>query len=172
MSASVFDERCAQLENLILPRYDSLPSFGIYVDQLVSFVNDTVSFSYMPDEKPLTASMVNNYVKQGLLPKPNKKKYSQYHIAALIAICILKKIFSIHEIAQLIQIQMDAYQMGQAYDSFIDSLERCLAQVFFDKPSKRTGTASSNSDALLVERAVLTFSNKLYVQIKTALLTC
>ena len=54
-----------------------------------------------PDkEKGLTASMVNNYVKHGYLPKPDKKKYQRKQIARLIAITTLKSVFSIQEIAQ------------------------------------------------------------------------
>ena len=174
------------LPPLNLPRYDQLPSFGIYVDQLISFVNETVQFSYMPDEKALTASMVNNYVKQGVVPKPEKKKYSRNHIAYLIVVCILKKVFSIQEITSLITRQIKAHPTPGAYDSFIVALEKSLAEVFsqpsnlaevfsqpsnlaevFSQPSSHKKTKGDTPfDNLLMDRAVLTFSNKLFVQIK------
>lgn len=148
-----------------LPRYEQLPTFGLYVDQLVSFVNDTVDFSYMPDEKALTASMVNNYVKQGIVPKPENKRYSRNHIAYLIVVCILKKVFSIQEITELIQIQINAYPTYRAYDSFVASLEQSLAEVFTCDVTK-SGLSAQGADVQLVTHAVTSFSSKLYVQIK------
>jgi len=152
------------LHDLALPRYDSLPSFGIYVDQLVSFVNDTVGFFAMHDEKPLTASMVNNYVKQGVMPRPIKKKYGRNHLAYVIVICILKKVFSIQEINQLIQLQKSLYDSGPAYDAFADSLEKDLAQLFGSEAGVGSIDAESVSGELLVQRGVSTFSNKLFIQ--------
>ncbi|MCL2529561.1 MAG: DUF1836 domain-containing protein [Coriobacteriia bacterium] len=152
------------LHNLALPRYDSLPSFGIYVDQLVSFVNDTVGFFAMPDEKPVTAAMVNNYVKQGVMPRPIKKKYGRNHIAYVIVICILKKVFSIQEINQLIQLQKSLYDSGPAYDAFIESLEKDLAQLFGGVAGAGGKDAAPVDRELLVQRGVSTFSNKLFIQ--------
>lgn len=150
----------------VLPRYDNLPAFGVYVDQLISYVNDIVDFSYMPEEKPLTATMVNNYVKQGAVPKPEKKKYTRNHIACLIIICLLKKVFSIREITELIQIQIEAYPTELAYDSFISSLEVSLAEVFTGAGSNTPADRDDelNQETVLVESAVTTFCNKLFVQ--------
>ena len=53
------------------------------------------------DERGLTASMVNNYVKQGALPPPQKKRYSREHLAKLLVICLLKTSLPISAIHQL-----------------------------------------------------------------------
>ena len=50
----------------------------------------------------LTNSMINNYVKNGVLPHPEKKKYSRQHLAALMAICMLKQVLTIPDIATLL----------------------------------------------------------------------
>jgi len=152
------------LQGFVLPRYDSLPSFGIYIDQLVSFVNDAVGLLATHDEKPLTAAMVNNYVKQGAMPRPEKKKYGRNHIAYVIVICILKKVFSIQEITQLIQLQKSFYDSGPAYDAFVDSLEENLAQLFSNESVLADTAATSFDGELLVQRGVITFSNKLFIQ--------
>lgn len=165
MDLTLTPEGQQKLAELKLPRYDDLPTFGVYVDQLISYVNDTVGFSLTPEEKPLTASMVNNYVKQGVVPKPEKKKYTRDHIAYLIAVCILKKVFSIQEVTTLIRLQIDVYPTDQAYDLFVDSLEQCIFAVFSGEGTLG-GAASSDRRTLLVERAVLTFSNKLFVQMR------
>ena len=152
------------LPDFTLPRYDSLPSFGIYVDQLVSIVNDAVGFFAMYDEKPLTAAMVNNYVKQGVMPRPIKKKYGRNHIAYVIVICILKKAFSLQEISQLIQLQKSLYDSGAAYDAFADSLEKSLTQLLDDETSLGGIEAASVDGEFLVQRGVSVFSNKLFIQ--------
>ncbi len=149
-----------------LPRYSDLPSFGVYVDQLVSFVNEAVSAYAMPEEKLLTASMVNNYVKLGIIPKPDKKRYSQNHIAYLVAVCVLKKVLSIQEIAKLIQMQVDNFPIEQAFDSFIALLEQSIAKVFSGESTaqEKKSDLSDNAERL-VEKAAFAFSNKLFIQI-------
>ena len=42
-------------------------------------------------ERPITASMINNYVKQGLIEPPRKKRYTRQQVASLLLICLLKK---------------------------------------------------------------------------------
>lgn len=43
----------------------------------------------------ITPSMINNYVKVGLVPAPVKKQYGREQIARLIAICIFKQVLPI-----------------------------------------------------------------------------
>ncbi len=45
------------------------------MDQLVGFLEETLAPLYQPDEKIITRSMVNNYVKQGVLAAATGKKY-------------------------------------------------------------------------------------------------
>ena len=157
-------EVSARITSHTLPRYKDLPSFDIYADQLIPLVNETVGLYYLPEEKLLTASMVNNYVKQGVVPKPGKKKYSRNHIAYLIVICILKKVFSIHEIFQLIQLQKSALDSDKAYDAFIDTLEGSINEVFLGHAAPEVENPFSAQDALILDRAVAAFSNKVYTQ--------
>ena len=64
VSTSTYAEH---LVSLHLPRYDEIPSIDLYMDQLVGFLEDTLAPLYQPGEKIITRSMVNNYVKQGVL---------------------------------------------------------------------------------------------------------
>lgn len=158
------------LQEHTLPRYEDLPAFGLYMDQIVSFVNDKVGIYYLPDEKLLTTSMVNNYVKQGVIPKPEKKKYSQDHLAYLIVLCILKKVLSIGESGKLIQYQIETRPVQQAYDSFMNALEQSVAEVFgadtAGRSKKTLASPTSENDTILVHKIVLSFANKIYTQIK------
>lgn len=54
------------------------------------------------DDKVLTKTMINNYAKNGLLPSPEKKKYSKEHLLLLIFIYYFKNILSINDIQTLL----------------------------------------------------------------------
>lgn len=47
-----------------LPRYHELPDVGLYLEQVVRYVNRYI----IMEENELTPSMVSNYVKQKLIP--------------------------------------------------------------------------------------------------------
>ncbi len=67
--------------------------------------------------------MVNNYVQNGYLTKPDKKKYQRQQIARLIAITTLKSVFSIQEIARHL-ILYKLKQSDQLYDAFVDYMNQ------------------------------------------------
>ena len=78
----------ASLEGCRLPDWEKLPDFGLYMDQMITFVNR--SFPGIDGRLDLTASMINNYVKAGLIDKPSGKKYSRDALAQLLMIVQLK----------------------------------------------------------------------------------
>ena len=114
-----------------LTLWDDLPDFAIYSDQMLQIVTDEISFMQIGDEKLITKSMVNNYVKWGMMPKPVKKKYEKIHIAHVIIITILKQILPITKIKDGIQLQI-ALQGNEktAYDSFCEAFEESMRKVF------------------------------------------
>ena len=65
------DEILKRLEGCHLPEWDELPDFGLYMDQLVTYVGRT--FPGISGRLDLTSSMINNYVKAGLIDKPTGK---------------------------------------------------------------------------------------------------
>ncbi|NLB33454.1 MAG: DUF1836 domain-containing protein [Tissierellia bacterium] len=111
--------------------WDDLPDFAIYSDQLLQIVSDELSFMQLGDEKLITKSMVNNYVKWGMMPKPVKKKYEKMHIVYVIVITILKQILPITKIKDGIQLQV-ALQGNErtAYNSFCEAFEESMRKVF------------------------------------------
>ena len=76
------------LRSCRLPDWEKLPDFGLYMDQVITFVSR--SFPGNEGRPELTASMINNYVKAGLMDKPSGKKYSQAALAQLLMIMQLK----------------------------------------------------------------------------------
>lgn len=52
-----------------LPRYAQIPEVGLYLEQVVRYINARLAPLGEPE---LTGSMVSNYVKQKLVPAPQK----------------------------------------------------------------------------------------------------
>lgn len=111
--------------------WDELPDFPIYCDQMLQIITKEISFMQKDDEKLITKSMVNNYVKWGMMPKPVKKKYEKTHIAYVIVITVLKQILSISEIKDgiLLQVALQGNEKA-AYDSFCEAFEESMCKVF------------------------------------------
>ncbi|MCD8498767.1 MAG: DUF1836 domain-containing protein [Clostridiales bacterium] len=53
--------------------WEQLPDLGLYMDQVITYVEQQCRTLYA-QEKFLTPAMVNNYVKSGLISRPNSKK--------------------------------------------------------------------------------------------------
>ena len=52
------------------PRYDDFPNFGLYAKQVIEFLDKHLSIFLVPtEEKLLTTTMINNYVKIGIVKK-------------------------------------------------------------------------------------------------------
>ena len=85
-----------------LPAWDDLPAIPLYMDQVILYLTESLRL-FQPEGEPslLTSSMINNYVKHGLLPHPEKKKYSREHLGALMAICALKQVLSMQDVDTL-----------------------------------------------------------------------
>lgn len=60
-----------------LPRYAQIPEVGLYLEQVVRYINARLAPLGEPE---LTGSMVSNYVKQKLVPAPQKKNCIQPNI--------------------------------------------------------------------------------------------
>ena len=86
------------------PLWEELPEIELYLDQVLLYTNQVTGPILGPNDKGLTASMVNNYVKHGHVAKPIKKKYNRAQLARLIVITSLKTVFEISEIAKTLEI--------------------------------------------------------------------
>ncbi|VTS14669.1 DUF1836 domain-containing protein [Streptococcus pseudoporcinus] len=107
------------MKSNIFPNWENLPEIDLYLDQVLLYVNQVATIIEPNQQKPLTASMVNNYVKHGYLEKPFKKKYARHQLARLIAIAILKHSFPIQDISQVLQGLRDKKDSEQLYTAFV-----------------------------------------------------
>ncbi len=65
-----FSDYLAQLQKAQFPRWADLPQFDLYMDQVIQYVNDIVTPLGFGE---ITSTMVNNYVKKGVIQAPVKK---------------------------------------------------------------------------------------------------
>lgn len=120
--------------HLHLPRFSDLPDLQLYMDQVIEYVGQQVALFAVPGEKPLTASMVNNYVKRRFVPQPQSKRYLPMHVAYLIVVCLLKRLYSLDDIERLIAFDVEhRFQVPPVYDKFIDLFEASLKAQFLGR---------------------------------------
>ena len=114
------------------PRWNQLPEIDLYMDQVITYIQEKLKDTYFFDEKFITNSMVNNYVKTGIVNPPIKKHYTKMHIAYFLVVTILKRCYSMQQVAELISIQtrVKNSSVKQAYDLFITRFEKSLNSVF------------------------------------------
>ena len=150
-----------------IPRWNELPELDLYLDQVVTFIDKYLS-SFITDKdenndnKLITKTMINNYVKQKVLEPPIKKKYNRNNLACLIVICILKQVYSINDISKLIKIGIRNTPINIAYDRFCDFLENSIDFTF--NGNKNLEDFKESSLEYLLFNVAQTCSSKLYVE--------
>ena len=108
--------------------WEQLPDFALYMDQVLSYMDRQVI--RFDDGDTLTAAMVNNYTKSGLVPRAEGKKYNRDHLAYLTAICILKQVLSAKDIDLLIRESIQGQSnVEQGYLDFCGALDKVLNQT-------------------------------------------
>ena len=109
-------------------KLEALPDINLYMDQVITFMEKELYPTKRHEEDPiLTKTMVNNYVKNNLLPPPEKKKYSKEHILTLVFIYYFKSILSISDIQSILNPITDRY-FGKGSSEM--SLEDIYKEVF------------------------------------------
>ena len=143
-----------------LPRYRELPSVGLYLDQTVQLVNSC--FRGFPGVE-LTPSMVSNYVKQRLIPAPQKKVYTAEQLARLMFIAAVKPVVPLEGLRLMFGIQEGSYALCTAYDYFCDEFENMLFAAFGVAPAAQ-GLGETRSAAKdLLRNTVSAIVNKIYL---------
>ena len=105
--------------------WEQLPDLGLYLDQVITFLERQLDFFKMPgDEGQITPSMINNYAKSGLVPRTVGKKYGQEHLALLLSVFTLKRVLSVQDMAALLGNPGGADEAREFYGRFRESMRR------------------------------------------------
>ena len=157
-----------------LPAYKTLPSIGLYMDQVITLLSQYLG--YLPNsndinaEMFITANAINNYVRLGAMPAPVKKKYYANHIAYLIMICVLKPSLSISDISLLIPSNMNEAEIEEVYTRFVE-IHKASSVKLISHLRDIAGTPETDQDVieLIVTSAVTTSMCKRFTEKTSAL---
>ena len=159
------DEKIEKVIKHHLPRWNELPEIDLYLDQVVNYLEKYLGIlNVNGDEKIITKTMINNYVKLGIMPAPEKKKYSKSHIAYLMVICILKQVYSIGDIGKLISETIAYFVLSKAYNRFCANIQVSIKNVFFRKEFPHIDKMTE--EQYLLKNVVQAVADKLYVEMK------
>lgn len=132
------------ISRMHFPKWEELPSLGLYVDQVAAVINEYLTSLGM---EPLTKSMINNYVKKKTIQAPIKKKYAVNQIVDLLLIGFFKNTFTINDIRQgILQITAKDYPK-QAYDRFVEVLN---ARLIRNEPIPANPNFTPSNEQLMV----------------------
>ncbi len=144
------------MEQFSLPEWDQLPQIELYMDQVIILLKQYLRPLYRgEDDKAITASIINNYVRMKVMPPPVKKKYSRVHIASLIMICVLKQSLSISCIQRILPADQNEEDISRIYDDFVCQY-RTVCEGFFQYAQKEDSPLlSCSSESLLASCAII-----------------
>lgn len=156
-----------EIKKFHIPRWAEIPNIDLYIDQVVSFLNSNLQNYIRNDDENknknvVTKTMINNYVKNGVITPPIAKKYNKSHIAHLFVIFILKQIYSIDEIKKLLDLAIKTSPIDQSYNRFCTELEKAIKMTFTSENYINNNRLSQ--EQYLLRNVVQSFANKLYVQ--------
>lgn len=144
-----------------LPRYQEIPNVGLYLEQTTKFIS---GFLAPLGEYTLTASMISNYVKKGLVDNPVKKQYDRDQIAYLFFIAVAKTVLSLDALTGFIQVQKNSYSLEVAYDYFCRQLEGLLQFTFELTDTMDTGDLESTDEKRLLYSCIVAVTQKIYLE--------
>lgn len=105
----------------------NLPDIELYRDQVLSYMKR--QHSLQQENEQLTGAMINNYIKSGLLPRANGKKYNKDHLVYLTAICSLKQVLSVGETDELLKLQPDIADAKKFYEIYLAMMEEAFSET-------------------------------------------
>ena len=151
MTQKTKDEIANSIRDFRLPRYEEIPDVGLYLEQTAKYIN---GFLEPLPESALTASMISNYVKKGMVKNPVKKQYDREHIASLLVIAVSKTVLSLEETVQLLHTCPEGQE---GYDLFCTAFSRVMETVF-------SHGAIPNMGQTLLEDTLTAVACKLYLE--------
>lgn len=132
------------------PAWEELPGIPLYMDQVILYLGESLELFQREGSSLLTSSMINNYVKTGLIPHPDKKKYTKEHLAGLMAVCMLKQVLPIQDIKTLFSGGMDPHT--EALAETCRSLEETCASGADLKQAALLLAAEANAKRAAAQR--------------------
>lgn len=158
MEREKFDiERIRQLAEAVsksnLVPYEDLPKYDLFLSQVIDYLNDKFS-----DEK-YTNNIVQNYIKSGVITKPEdgkKRGYTKLHLAQLVLLSYMRPVLTTEEISKVFRLAFneindrtdDIISWENAYKIFSEiqqrSFDEFLKAEYFDEEKLRDFNRENN----------------------------
>lgn len=107
--------------------WEDLPDIALYMDQVISYMpRQLINFK---EEEQLTSAMVNNYIKDGLVPRADGKRYGPVHLGYLTAVCAMKKVLSVKDMRAMLDSVPDSKEPQAIYNYFSRALDTALSEA-------------------------------------------
>lgn len=106
--------------------WNSLPDIDLYMDQVVSYLPRQTVGGKAPT---ITSAMINNYVKDGLLPRACGKRYHREHLGYLTAIGLLKNVLTVKDMKLLLSAIVVEGEEQRQYDRFLQMVDEVFSGV-------------------------------------------
>ena len=140
--------------------WKDLPDIALYMDQLISYMpRQLIRFD---EGNALTSAMVNNYIKDGLVPRAEGKRYGPIHLGYLTAVVALKQVLTVRDIGALMEAGRSLEKTpSEQYAYFCNALDQALTDTAqsIDPEAGRSDLAK-----LALDFAVRSYANQLACQ--------
>ncbi len=140
-----------------LPAWDAIPNFGVYMDQVVTLLEQYLSFLPEGGERIVSSSAINNYVRLKIMPAPVKRKYYRVHLAYLLMILPMKQSISISDIPRILPVDTDEAGVRAAYEDYAAQFRKTarffntqVADVLGDMGDDRGGLSRLALESVLI----------------------
>ena len=160
MQQTLRDQINASIQSLHLPAYQEIPDVGLYLEQTAKYISDVLA---PIQDMPITGSMISNYVKKGLIPKPVRKQYNREQIAQLIFIAAAKSVVSMDDLGLMLSVQRKTYSLQVAYDYFRSELYQMLTCVFSREGSMDAALTNASDEKVMLRNTIIAVSHKIYL---------
>ena len=149
------------IRDVRLPRYEEIPNVGLYLEQVTKYIEEYLAPS---ENLTITASMISNYVKKGLVANPVKKQYNREQIAYLIFIAAAKSVLSLDDISLFLEMQKQTYATQKAYDYFCMEFENVIQYIFGLKDSLENVGIEQSDEKIMLRNTIITVAHKIYLE--------
>ena len=161
------------ITNYHLPEWESIPDFGLYMDQVMVLLEEYLGFIPVGEgakEQVVTSSTINNYVRLKIMPAPVKRKYYRIHIAYLIMILTMKQSISISEVQKIMPEGAGEEAVRRAYEDYSQKF-REIALFFnqqmqngWDELHREDQPEQSAAARLVIESALIAGFSKILAE--------
>lgn len=160
-----------QIASFTFPRWQELPEIELYMDQVVGYLSQKLAVFYDTDDdgRSITATMINNYVKQKIVQSPVKKRYSRAAVSALMVLFCAKQVLSIGLCGALIAQCREDMESGdgdpaaQFHDRFCHIFETVLHHTVAGDEDLSYLSELRRCDCTLTTTAIA-FANQIYAE--------